>query len=56
MKKETLFHNSFWTTLLFIILQCLGLTAFSWWWILATLFIPPVAWIVGIVWLISQVV
>lgn len=51
--KKTLFHSGFWTTVLFIILQITGITAFSWWWVLVTLFAPPIAWVAGIVWLIQ---
>lgn len=51
--KETLFHSGFWTTVLFIILQITGITAFSWWWVLVTLFAPPIAWVAVIVWLIQ---
>lgn len=55
--KETksIIYSSFWTTILFLVLQLTGITAFSWWWLLATFFVPPVAWIAGIVWLISLI-
>lgn len=52
---KTLFHSGFWTTVLFVVLQLTGVTAFSWWWIVATLFVPPVAWIAGIVWLLMAI-
>lgn len=44
------------TTLVFVILQLTGVTAFSWWWILVTLFLPPVAWAFGLCWLIVQII
>ena len=54
--KKTLFHNGFWTTVLFIVLQITGIISVSWWWILATLFLPPLAWIAGIVWIIQMII
>jgi len=51
--SKTFFHSGFWTTALFIVLQLTGILSVSWWWILATLFAPPVAWIAGVVWLLQ---
>lgn len=57
MSKTTksLFHSGFWTTVLFIVLQLTGVTSFSWWWIIVTLFFSPIAWIAGIVWLLMTI-
>lgn len=52
---KALFRSGFWTTILFVVLQITGITSFSWWWILVTLFASPIAWIAGIVWLISTI-